>query len=146
VAISEVTAYIQTWKKPKHNNLNKKERSMLKQIRDTNNIIIVQADKGGKVVVMEKEEYNEKIEQKLNDGTYQQTKDPTNQIKKELAEITDKLHKQNKITIMDKLKMNGNEYTSEDQRAAKGPQRWTPNETYNVFPRNDLIISVTIYL
>lgn len=56
-AISEITAFINTWKKPKNNNMTKEEIKVLNEIKSMNQIVIIQADKGRKIVVMDKSEY-----------------------------------------------------------------------------------------
>jgi HKD family nuclease len=61
-------------------------------------IIIVQADKSGKTVVMNNQEYREKIEEKLNGTTmHEEVKDPINMIKKKIKTLTNRLFKHNRI-------------------------------------------------
>lgn len=80
-------------------NISKKEKELLNDIKNTKSIIVVPADKGGKVVVMDKEIYIQQIEEKLKDTElYQIVKDPTEKIKKEISLLTNKLFKENKIT------------------------------------------------
>lgn len=64
IAISEISTFIRKWKKPTNDNLKKEERAALNELKNMKNIVIVQADKGGKVVVMNKEEYIKKMEWK----------------------------------------------------------------------------------
>jgi len=65
-AISEINTFIKHWKRPKNGNLNIEEQEALKELKNMNDITITQADKGGKIVVMNKEEYIKKIEEKLS--------------------------------------------------------------------------------
>ncbi|CAF1501420.1 unnamed protein product [Rotaria sordida] len=97
-AISEITTFIQRWKKPKIDNLTKQERIAMNEIKNNKEIIVIPADKGGKIVVMNQKDYKEKMEEKLNDKkTYEQVKDPTNMIKNKLNELLNKLLSQRKI-------------------------------------------------
>ena len=99
LAISEITTFVQKWKKPKQDNMSFEERKALKDLKDIKNIIVVQADKGGKIVVMNKEEYVTKIEEKLNNtNLYEEVSDPTNTIKTKITELTTRLFKSNRIT------------------------------------------------
>ncbi|CAF4578159.1 unnamed protein product [Rotaria sp. Silwood2] len=103
-AISEISTFIQKWKKPNKSNMNKNELKLLKEIKSIEDIVIVQADKGGKIVVMDKNEYMKKIEEKLNDlNVYEQVKkDPTTIIKTEISKKVTKMLNQNKITDQNK--------------------------------------------
>ncbi|CAF3485527.1 unnamed protein product [Rotaria socialis] len=68
--------------------MNKEETKLLKEIKSIQDIVIIQADKGGKIVIMNKNDYFNKIEEKLNDlNVYEQ--------------VT-KMLKQNKITDQNK--------------------------------------------
>jgi hypothetical protein len=109
-AIAEISTFILKWKKPHRNNITKEEYKLLGELKRNNDIIIVPADKGGKIVVMNKDNYIIKIEEKLNNiDTYQEVKDPTNKIKKNISEITSKLFKQSRIKLKEKF-----EFTSID--------------------------------
>ncbi|CAF4298905.1 unnamed protein product, partial [Rotaria sordida] len=92
-AISEISTFIQKWRKPTKFNINKEEAKLLKEIKSIENIVIVQADKGGKIVVMNKNYYFNKIEEKLNDlNVYEQVKkDPTTIIKTEINKQVTKM-------------------------------------------------------
>jgi hypothetical protein len=99
LAISEICNFLQHWKRPQRDNLTIEERRGLNELKSLNQIVIVQADKGGKIVVMDKDEYTTKIEDKLNDATlYEEVGDPTKTIKKRISELTERLFKANKIT------------------------------------------------
>ena len=62
-------------------------------------IIIIQADKGGKIVIMDRTQYISNIKQKLQDQEiYEEVNNPINIVKTKISEITEKLFKQNKIS------------------------------------------------
>ena len=63
-AISQISKFINKWKPSKHDNMSKEERKAMKELKDAKDIIIVKADKWGKIVVMDQEEYILKIEEK----------------------------------------------------------------------------------
>ncbi|CAF3865645.1 unnamed protein product [Rotaria magnacalcarata] len=66
--------------------------------------MIVEANKGGKVVTLNKDDYFSKIEEKLNDTEmYEQV---TNPINNSISEFTEKLFKQNNIKQSLKLQLN----------------------------------------
>ncbi|CAF5068029.1 unnamed protein product [Rotaria sp. Silwood1] len=98
-AISEITEFIQKWRTPKCRNLTKIEEKLLKELRSIKDIVIVPADKGGRIVILNKDDYIFKIEQKLKDTKiYTEVTDPTNNIKSALSNFTQKLFQQQKIT------------------------------------------------
>ncbi|CAF4251052.1 unnamed protein product, partial [Rotaria magnacalcarata] len=99
-AISEMSIFIQKWGKPTKFNMNKEETKLLKEIKSIHDIVIIQADKGGKIVIMNKNDYFNQIEEKLNDlNVYEQVKnDPTTIIKTEINKKVTKMLEQNKIT------------------------------------------------
>lgn len=89
-AISEVVTFIQKWKKPRKDNMTKNERKCIQELRQMNDITITMADKGGMIVVLNKDEYIQKVEEKLDDkNLYEKTKDPTKKIKKQLADLVE---------------------------------------------------------
>ena len=51
------------------NNLSHKQKLALEELRNNENIIIKEADKGGAVIIMEREYYREKIQEMLNNET-----------------------------------------------------------------------------
>ena len=78
----EVTRVLRTARPPKKN-LSTEERQALKSLRDNKNIIILPADKGNATVVMDVEEYNNKIQTLLRDPAYVQiNSDPTTYLEK----------------------------------------------------------------
>ncbi|CAF2852485.1 unnamed protein product [Rotaria sp. Silwood2] len=108
-AISEITTFINKWRKPKKNNMTKEEIRLLNEIKSMDQIIIIQADKGGKIIIMDKSEYINKIEEKLNDNNIYEklTKDPTDELKLKINTIATKLNQQNKINMAQKLQLTG---------------------------------------
>jgi hypothetical protein len=67
--------------------MNKEEIKLLNEIKSIEDIIMVQADKGGKIAVMNKSDYIYKVEEKLNDDSvYEQLvkKNSTTKLKKKL--------------------------------------------------------------
>ena len=77
-------------------NLSSSERQTLKSLKNREDIVITKADKGGKVVVMDREKYIENCEGQLNDNEFytKVDQDPTtniiNEIQLEIKEMTDK--------------------------------------------------------
>ncbi|CAF1234320.1 unnamed protein product [Rotaria sordida] len=92
LAVSEISTFIKLWKKPKNTNIDVKERKALKELKNMENIVITQADKGGKVVVMNKQDYIKKIEEILKDkNIYEEVANPTNLIKTKISTLADRL-------------------------------------------------------
>jgi hypothetical protein len=108
-AISEITTFINKWRKPKKSNMTKEETKLLNEIKSMDQIVIIQADKGGKIVIMDKTEYISKVEEKLDDeNTYEKlTKDPTEELKAKINDIATKLNQQKKINTAQKLQLTG---------------------------------------
>ena len=74
---------------PPPSNITRDERRSLKTLRNNNDIMILPADKGRAVVVMDKQEYKDKIQEILSDEkTYVQLKkDPTNSYASKLINV-----------------------------------------------------------
>ena len=103
LAISEVTTFVSNWKKPSRTNLSKKDFALLKEIKRNEQIIVVPADKGNKVVIMDREKYIEKIDEKLNDNNmFEEIKDPTNSLKKKISALANRLFNKNRINELQK--------------------------------------------
>ena len=83
---AKVTEILQEAKPPK-SNLSYKERQAMKKIKENESIIVVPADKGKCAVVMDRQEYIAKMEEKLKDpNTYKEIfEDRTENIKKKIA-------------------------------------------------------------
>ena len=77
----EITEILLEAKKPIPN-LSKTESKALKELREDESIVILPADKGKCLVIMDNDEYIQKMEDKLKDvTTYKPIKsDPTNKI------------------------------------------------------------------
>ena len=90
---AEVAELLLNAKKPT-SNISKEERIAMKELNEDGTIIIVPADKGKCLVVMDKDEYVRKMEMKLSDiNTYRKNDDdPTIRIKKELATKLKEIH------------------------------------------------------
>ncbi|CAF2990126.1 unnamed protein product [Rotaria sp. Silwood2] len=98
LAISEISTFVTKWRKPTRPNLTKQELTLLKELKNDEQIIIIPADKGGKIVIMNRQDYINKVEQKLSDfDLYEEVNDPTSSLKKIINEITFKLFSQHKI-------------------------------------------------
>ena len=69
-------------------NISKKEYQALKELKEDKNRIILTADKGVSLVIMDRTEYNKKAEELLNTGTYKKIpEDPTKKQKNKLISI-----------------------------------------------------------
>jgi hypothetical protein len=73
--------------KPPKNNITKEESLALKSLNNNKNLVFLKADKGGATVVMNKENYIEKMLDHLNNsGSYKKlNKNPLNKIAKEVS-------------------------------------------------------------
>ena len=88
---TEVTKALKNAKPPK-SNLSKDERIALKELSKDNDIVIVPADKGRSTVVMNKSDYNTKMNKLLEDRTtyLPLKKDPTKTVKNQLVDLLKK--------------------------------------------------------
>ena len=86
--------------KPMKQNLTKGERQALKELKANDSLIILPADKGKATVVMDKEEYEKKMQDMLSDQkTYRELKsDPTEKYRKKLISTLKRLKEEKKIT------------------------------------------------
>ncbi|XP_073429861.1 uncharacterized protein [Dendrobates tinctorius] len=77
---------------PVRHNLSPVEKQAISSLRDNPNIIIKPADKGGAIVVMNKNQYVTEIQRQLSDtNTYRKVHtDPTFQIRRKIDQILDK--------------------------------------------------------
>lgn len=86
---------IEKWEKvknPQKNNMSKKERNAIKELKQDKSLIVKKADKGGgATVVMDRQRYVEEAQGQLNDDkVYRKlTHDPTFEIKKLIDETLD---------------------------------------------------------
>ena len=95
---AEVVGTIKSAKIPQPN-VSKEERDAIKLLQKEKSVKILGADKGRATVVMDTEEYEEKLANMLNDtNTYMKLdKDPTPKYKKKLVEIISHLEREEKI-------------------------------------------------
>ncbi len=100
---SEVVGAIKSAKPPK-SNISKDERNAIKELQNEKSVKILGADKGRATVIMDTQEYEEKLAKMLSDNdTYVKLdKDPTPKYKKQLVDILSRLEKEGKITPEDK--------------------------------------------
>ena len=79
-------------------NLNKEERIVLNQLRKDKDRVILTADKGIAMVVLDKEDYNNKARKLLNTPAYKEIpRDPTNRIKAQLITKLRRIKKDRKL-------------------------------------------------
>ena len=81
------------------NNLTKDEKQALKRLKNDENIVILPADKGRVTVVMDKEDYHDKMNELVNDKqTYQELeRDPTPALQRKINNNVLRLDKLNAI-------------------------------------------------
>ena len=92
----EINAVLRKGKAPKPN-LNKEERIALNQLRKDKDRIILTADKGVTMVVLDREDYN-KARDLLNTPAYKEIpKNPTNKIKAQLITKLRRIKKDRKL-------------------------------------------------
>ena len=74
--------------KPPKPNVPKEERKAIRELEQMEDIVVLPADKGNVTVVMDKQEYQEKVDQLLQDqDTYKHiTRDPSNKAEKEVRQ------------------------------------------------------------
>ena len=80
-------------------NLTKEEWKAMKKLKEDEDIVVLPADKGKCLVVMDKEEYIKKMEEKLDDQTtYKRiVKDPTEEIKTAISKQLNKIKDEGQI-------------------------------------------------
>ncbi|XP_072039314.1 uncharacterized protein [Amphiura filiformis] len=96
---SEMAGVLRSAKTPKQN-ITKEERQAIHELRKEKSIIVLPADKGKATVVMQADEYEQKLQGMLSDEkTYEQLdRDPTPRYKRQLVGILSRLKKEEKIT------------------------------------------------
>ena len=89
---AEIRGALKHSKNPKRN-ISKEEVQELTELKKDQSRVILTVDKGVAIVVMDREEYNKKAQELLEDGgTYKIIKsDPTNRIKNELINLLKKI-------------------------------------------------------
>ncbi|CAF1325750.1 unnamed protein product, partial [Didymodactylos carnosus] len=87
-----LSQYLQSDKTKYYDNLPRNQRKALKKLKTDENIIVIPADKGGKVVVMDVVDYINKIQEKLDTDSYTQLNDdPSKYIHKKLQILLSEL-------------------------------------------------------
>ena len=96
---SKAASVLKSAKAPEQN-ITKEERQAIKELKKVEEIIILPADKGKATVVLDKDEYEEKVTTMLGDKkTYEQLPDdPTPKYKRKLVATLSNLKKEGKIT------------------------------------------------
>ena len=95
-------------------------RKAVKDLQADETIVVLPADKGSATVVMNRTEYNEKIETQLSDGTYKKLlKDPTAQIKRKIDTILKQVEKRGELPREKRLRLT---QRSSAVRSTHGPQ------------------------
>ncbi|CAH1267006.1 Hypp3654 [Branchiostoma lanceolatum] len=97
---NEVVGILQNAKPPKPN-LSNEERQAIKSLKENKDIVIIPADKGKAVVVMDKTEYVEQCEKLLDDKDTYKVIGPTNPTKKLKGRLQRKLRKIKKAGHLD---------------------------------------------
>ncbi|XP_064616820.1 uncharacterized protein LOC135480823 [Liolophura sinensis] len=89
-------------------NINREERTAIKNLRTDNTITIVPADKGRATVILDKNKFNQLVNDMLSDTTtYRQiTKDPTPKLEREFRAKLKALQNSNEIDIQLYRKLN----------------------------------------
>lgn len=71
-----------------HNYNSREEMKIIKEIKDNNNIVILHTDKTNKIAVMDRNEYNEKMQDAINSINAEEiNKDPTDNINNKVKEL-----------------------------------------------------------
>ena len=95
---ADINSLLRKAKVPK-DNLTKQERIGLSQLKKDKDRVILTVDKGVAMVVMDREDYNNKAQELLNSPAYRSLpRDPTNKIK---AQLITKLRKIKKDSNLD---------------------------------------------
>ncbi|KAI8478649.1 hypothetical protein Bbelb_436180 [Branchiostoma belcheri] len=94
--------------KPPTSNITREERNALKDLATSEDIVILPADKGRCTVVLDREQYDKKIQDLLGDkDTYSALKkDPTNKFKGKIHDSLKKLEKEGALDRATYLKLN----------------------------------------
>ena len=83
----EVKTVLEKIQLPRHN-ISRREREAIEELRKDKNRIILTMDKGVSMVVMDRDDYNNKAEELLNQPTYRPIpNDPTNKLKNRLITL-----------------------------------------------------------
>ncbi len=100
-----VSRTLQTAVNPKCN-LPSNLRRAVKQLKNDDSIVIVPADKGNATVVLNKNEYEDKLNAMLADETYKKLKkDPTSKVEKQISDALKDCEKEGSMTKECRLKL-----------------------------------------
>uniref|UniRef100_A0A5S6QDA5 Reverse transcriptase domain-containing protein n=1 Tax=Trichuris muris TaxID=70415 RepID=A0A5S6QDA5_TRIMR len=108
-----VTASLASGKYNPKMNLTKAEFKAIRDLKKEDSLVITKADKGNVVVIMDRESYNNKVEELLRSGTYKRlNKDPTENIRRglttKLVNILEETREEKLHTIIKRLRFNSN--------------------------------------
>ena len=113
-------------------NISREEQKALKELRKDNTRVILTADKGACLVVMDKEEYIEKVEKLLKEETYMIIPtDSTNRQKNKLIQILKKIKEGGAVNEETYKKMYPTRcWYTKVLWVTKDPQGWSTTKTY----------------
>ena len=95
----QITEVLRRAKLPK-SNLNTKELKALKELRQDNSIHILKADKGNATVILDRTDYNQKVQKMLTTPTYRKLKnDPTASTEQKVTKHLLELRKNDSLSI-----------------------------------------------
>ena len=97
---NEINKEIAHIKPPKYSNLSKLEQEALEDLQEKDDIVIVNADKGGAVIIMDVTDYTEKAKRQLNNNKHypQLSKDQTATNNEIVNNVIERFQKENLIT------------------------------------------------
>lgn len=100
-------------------NLTREQSCALKELEKDKTIVVLPADKGNATVIMDRTQYNDKMNEILSDVSYKPlTKDPSKKTERQLTQILKELESCKEITSTLRYKLN--------------PQHSTPAQLYGV--------------
>ena len=85
---------------PKHDNLKPYERSAVHSLQKREDIVLMPADKGSAVVVMDREHYVSEAERQMNDSTFYKAlnHDPTDEFAEKVADAISEMRTGDQIS------------------------------------------------
>ena len=95
--------------KPTKSTLNREEREAIKELKKDEDIVILPADKGNATVVMNKEQYDRKMKELLEQDDYRRIKkDPTLKSEKRIKEALNRMERQEDLPTLLKKRLSPN--------------------------------------
>ena len=95
--------------KPTKSTLNREEREAIKELKKDEDIVILPADKGNATVVMDKEQYDRKMKELLEQDDYRRIKkDPTLKLEKRIKEALNRIERQEDLPTPFKKRLSPN--------------------------------------